>query len=310
MPTLDPGALFSRLRVTGRDRAKFVHNFCTNNIRDLKSGDSCEAFFTDVKARILAHGYVLALEDTLEIWSLPGTPDALASHLSRYIITEDVQITQIDDSRSIILDDNPAESQVLQSLGISLTQSRVTACSVGDSVQDRLVILRLFWAGGSLIAICGSNASMAHLHRNLMQSGTAIVTSDELDWLRISERFPVVGRDLSSEHLAPEADRSSKAISYTKGCYLGQEPIARLDALGHVNRSLVLIELKCDEAPGAFEGRDITTNSGQKAGTITSAAAGHVEGSTVVRGLAVIRCAMRNDVLSVDTHPVSVLSVQ
>ena len=56
--------------------------------------------------------------------------------------------------------------------------------------------------------------------------------------LRILERFPIVGRDLTEKNLAPEADRNSTAISYNKGCYLGQEPIARIDAMGHVNNKL------------------------------------------------------------------------
>ena len=83
---------FVRLRASGRDRAKFLHNFCTNNIKSLTDGQACEAFFTDVKARILAHGYVLALEDCHEIWVLSGDPEALRKHLNRYIITEDVTV--------------------------------------------------------------------------------------------------------------------------------------------------------------------------------------------------------------------------
>ena len=82
-----------RLRVTGRDRAKFLHNFCTNDVKALSEGTACEAFFTDVKARIIAHGYVIAFGDRHEIWLLAGTEADLQKHLTRYIITDDVAVT-------------------------------------------------------------------------------------------------------------------------------------------------------------------------------------------------------------------------
>jgi folate-binding Fe-S cluster repair protein YgfZ len=82
MPVVQNAFSFVRLLASGRDRAKFLHNFCTNNIKALETGSACEAFFTDVKARILAHGYVLAFEDAHEIWISPGDPAALLKHLA------------------------------------------------------------------------------------------------------------------------------------------------------------------------------------------------------------------------------------
>ena len=86
--TLLPGLI--RIRSKGDDRAKFLHNFCTNDINSMQSGTTCEAFFTSAKARIIGHGYILAGEGYHEIWMLPGNESSLLEHLNRYIISEDV----------------------------------------------------------------------------------------------------------------------------------------------------------------------------------------------------------------------------
>ena len=70
--TVYPVPQLVRIRLTGADRVTFLHNFCTNDVKGLSAGQACEAFFVNVKARILAHGYVLAGEDRHEIWMLPG----------------------------------------------------------------------------------------------------------------------------------------------------------------------------------------------------------------------------------------------
>jgi folate-binding protein YgfZ len=76
--------------------------------------------------------------------------------------------------------------------------------------------------------------------------------------------------DLSDEHLAPEAARTETAISFTKGCYLGQEPIARIDALGHINRELCRLKVESDTIPES--GDEVVDEGGQVLGVVSSAA--------------------------------------
>ena len=91
---------------------------------------------------------------------------------------------------------------------------------------------------------------------------------------------------MGNENLAPEAERNSISISYTKGCYLGQEPIARLDAMGHVNRALRVIELSGDCSIQEIIGRSLSTADGTVVGTLTSAAQGHAD---AIVGLAMVK---------------------
>ncbi len=100
-----------------------------------------------------------------------------------------------------------------------------------------------------------------------MPAGTAA-----FDALRTEAGFPLYGIDITDANLAQEVNRTAQAISFTKGCYLGQEPIARIDAMGHVNQQLRGIRLSAGPVPAA--GTEVLTTDGdpRKIGQITSAA--------------------------------------
>ncbi len=278
---------FARLRITGKDRAKFLHNFCTNNIKTLAAGIAVEAFFTDVKARILAHGYVLAFESSHEIWMLPGDSAALARHLSRYVITEDVTVIDLTPNNHMVVLRESSELLELSSFETLPAIAEGSSCGeLNDSMtaSTTLTFLRFSWATERLIAVAGSFEQISNLRLKI--PADVEVTSEKLEVLRIRERFPVIGRDMTNENMAPEAERNSIAISYTKGCYLGQEPIARLDAMGHVNRALRVIEFSGARSPQEIVGCSILTADNTLAGTLTSAAQA---GAQTIVGLAMVK---------------------
>lgn len=215
---------FSRLIVSGKDRASFLHNLSTNDIRSLAAGHSLEAFFCDAKAHVIAHGYILAFSEHHEIWLLNDSAERLETHLNRYIIREDVRITRLTECRTSVL--RAADSASVQAPAGLNWPDGVGSCASASGSEKPQTCLAFTWAGERLVVL----VSQFDLPSRMIAS--------ELEPLRILERYPVCGCDLSNEHLAPEADRNALAISYRKGCYLGQEPIARIDAMGHVNRTL------------------------------------------------------------------------
>lgn len=223
-----------RIRATGKDRAKFLHNFCTNNINNLSAGNACEAFFTDVKAKILAHGWVLAGEDCHELWMLPGDEQAILKHLNRYIITEDVTIESAPANWQAFAVMGPQSIDVLASAGINTPNTATDSWTATDHGS----VLVLEWAKVTLALVIVDSENSVSAWQSLTAAGAIAAGSIVFEHQRILEGFPIVGVDITGDNLAPEADRNAKAISYTKGCYLGQEPIARLDAMGHVNRQL------------------------------------------------------------------------
>ena len=214
------------LYVMGNDRASFLHNFCTNNINDLAVGQVCEAFFTDVKAKVLGHGYVAAGSDLLAIMTVGSDISRLQQHLSRYVITEDVTIETIE---------LPAFALCGQPHGED------AQADIKSEVSESATLIATNWDQHPVAFLFGDAAQRATWTTQLVQNGLSCcetATAESLADLRIREGYPVVDIDVSSDNMAPEAARIKQAISYTKGCYLGQEPIARLDAMGHVNRQL------------------------------------------------------------------------
>ncbi len=252
---------FSRIRVTGRDRAKFLHNFCTHDVKSLSNGKVRETFFTDMKARVLAHGCILAGDNHHELWMLPGDEPTILKHLNKYVITEDVVFQSISDVSSTLVAFSPvadpdicpemSDSIALLSATIGIELPQDENCWSGDDDPQTsvpAVALRICWASYPLLLISLPSEQFSTVWQNLLTAGFAAVDRSAFDRLRILERFPVFGIDITNEHLAPEADRNAAAISYTKGCYLGQEPIARLDAMGHINRALRTLRVEATTA--------------------------------------------------------------
>lgn len=228
---------FGHIRLTGRDRAKFLHNFCTNDINGLSVDKFCEAFFPDVKARILEHGWIGAHDNHHDIWMLAGNEQQLASHLSRYVITEDVNIATTSASQSTFVLLGPGAvshatscfepcRELTAGVSISKTETKLL-CTKWPNMDAVFVAVNANRAVDTWRLLCGGPVSRAGLQ--------------VFEHARIQSCYPLFGRDLTSQNIVPEADRNQSAVCYTKGCYLGQEPIARIDAMGHVNRKLCLL---------------------------------------------------------------------
>lgn len=222
----------THLQISGVDRASFLHNFCTNHIKGLSVGQGCEAFVTNVKGRILAHILVYAGPESLMIETVPGQASALMAHLDKYIITEDVQL----------FDRTSDWSQLYVSGANAALPGTTTPPEAGAGVRQVALAegyYRTFAFGSSPgWSLVGPKHLIDRWYASLVAAGALPGTIDLFEQLRIEAGFPHYGVDISEDNLAQEANRTRQAISFNKGCYLGQEPIARLDSMGHVNRSL------------------------------------------------------------------------
>lgn len=242
----------TRLVMTGSDRRSFLHNFCTNEIRGLADGASCEAFLLNVKGRILGHILVSAEEDRLSIGSVPGQGPALIQHLEKYHLLEDFQLTDCSGETCEFLVTGPASVKLLGEAGFDVSdlgvfQNRRVATPGDESVSDVLVQrFDMLCDPGFLLTVNGTGESLVS---RLEAAGISAGTEVAFEALRVAAGFPVYGIDLSVDNLPQEACRTAAAISFTKGCYLGQEPVARIHALGHVNRELRVLEIRGEETP-------------------------------------------------------------
>jgi tRNA-modifying protein YgfZ len=279
----------SQVRLTGADRAKFLHNFCTNDIKKLQPGQGCEAFLTSIKGRILGHLFVFAGESELTIDTVPGEDVKIRDHLDRYLITEDVQIEVVTDQARCAYVFGEAWPDFLRTAaGIDVDQLPPNGHLLTPRFPVSIRQIDLLSVRGFEFCI-ETGAADAFMESFVNAGGQAShpvqVAAAAFTAYRIDAGFPMYGVDLTDDHLAQEAARTEKAISFTKGCYLGQEPIARIDALGHVNRELRVVAFsEGDSLVAPVKVQDASTRA--ELGTLTSI--GRVPGSATV-GLGVLR---------------------
>ena len=281
----------TRLVMTGADRRNFLHNFCTNDVRGLADGASCEAFLLNVKGRILGHLFVSAEEDgRLWIGSVSGQAAPISEHLAKYHLLEDFQLSDCSVENCEFLVTGPAAAELLCEAGIDVTglavfQNRRLTLSAVEPASDVFVQrFDLLGPPGFLLTTTVSGTALAG---RLESAGLAAGAPAAFESLRIEAGFPVYGMDLSVDNLAQEACRTDRAISFTKGCYLGQEPVARIHALGHVNRELRVLEIRGEETPAVGTALLRPDNVEKEIGQLSSVSWSWQRGCAV--GIALVR---------------------
>jgi len=256
-------------RVAGRDAHKFLHNFCTNDIQKLPQTHGCEAFVTNVKARVLGHVFAFEASNevtgpAIDVFSFPGQEAPLLAHLDRYLIREEVTLEGRSDATATFLLSGTERLSEAESTNFGPYQQVVT------SVAGQSVLCHRFDLLGEHGQLVTCDRSIANEVRTLLTETGTFGSETDFEPRRIAAALPIYGVDVTEDQLAPEVGRPW-AISYTKGCYLGQEPIARIDALGHVNRLLRRLSFSAEFTPAV--GTPLVADD-KEIGTITSAAPG------------------------------------
>ena len=261
---------WTTVRVTGGDRASFLHNMCTNEVKGLSPGDGCEAFFTDVKGKIVAHALILAGDDEMLLLTVPAQAEKLIAHLDRYIIREDVRLADASAEVAWTLlmgqQASAAVDQLLPAASAQLSRPWSHATFVIGDHRAHLVRCDLPWCGGYLMG--ESSHHTEHLRPLLAAADVAACPENVWTAIRIESAWPLWGVDFDDSNLPQEVGRDAYAISFRKGCYLGQETVARIDALGHVNKKLVQIRFAGEAVPEA--GAELSQGE-QAVGRVTSA---------------------------------------
>jgi folate-binding protein YgfZ len=237
---------WSSISVTGADRQTFLSNFCTNDVKRLVPGTCCEAFFTNVKGKIVGHGVVHCRDAEMVFVGAPGQTSRLIEHLDRYVIREDVTLYDSTEVKSYLL---------VAGNRIGETSYLILPWDIIGRSDSRLNEV--------------DSGELADVVRSLAAKEFVVAGQEALEAARIEAGLPYYGIDFNEENLPQEVGRDLEAISFKKGCYLGQETVARIDALGHVNQRLVGLRFLGSDVPAA--GMEVIRD-GRVVGTVTSAA--------------------------------------
>ena len=263
-----------KVELRGPDAVPFLHNLSSNDVRALKPGSGCEAFLATAKAKLVAHLYVHRVaaperESTLALDVAPAVAETVLKHLGHYLISEQVEL--IDRTRDFA-QVNLAGPEAPRLLGGLLAGGlpdlaehqhvERTVAEVGCQIRryDRLGV-------PGFDIICPTDLAERVWHA-LTKAGAGPAGRDAYECLRIEAGTGEQGIDFSEENLVMELGRTGRAISYSKGCFPGQEPIVRSRDLGHVNWAFRGLRVAgIDPVPA---GAKVTTG-GKEVGRVTSA---------------------------------------
>jgi folate-binding protein YgfZ len=257
----------AQIELTGADRAKVLHGLCTNDINRLAPGDGCEAFLTNVQGKTTGYVNVFCTEQSLIIDTSPGLATEIIPALDRYIIREDVTLVDRSSQWGEVLVSGSQAKGLIESEFVGSVPPRQIGIGEGTIGDLQVQLRRLAYTSPACFVICCDAARVAALIAWLQRSSAVECSRDAVDTARIEMGVPIYGQDVTIDNLPQELARNELAISFTKGCYLGQETVARIDALGHVNRRLLGLRFSGEIVPPA--GTPITTN-GKQVAQITS----------------------------------------
>lgn len=242
-----------KLRLIGKDRIDFLHGMVTNDIKKLTPGMGLYAVFTNDKAKMLSDARIYCLPDALWIDLEPEVTEKIQKHLDKYTLASDVTIENLTESYGLLSIYGPPSVDFMTRITESVPpiEEHWTETFSLDGVS--ILYARNEITGEPGYDLYVPSDRLVQTWNFLIQRGVPIglqpVGLEALDWLRIEAGIPRFGIDMDESYFPMEAGLERRAISYTKGCYIGQETIARADALGRMNKRLMGLELTTPAPP-------------------------------------------------------------
>ena len=256
-----------KLDVLGGDRARFLNGQVSNDVLALKPGEGCRAALLDRQSHVLAELRVYALEDRIEVDLDRCALDRTVQRLARYVLASDVQLRDRTAELGLFSIQGPLALAVAERLTGASAIGLAEYGHLGAAFQRHPVRLRRSSrAGGLGVDILHPAGASLLLWRALVEAGAAPAGMTAVEAARIEAGIPRYGADVTECHLVQEAAYPD-AVSFTKGCYTGQEVVARVRSRGHVNRLRCGLVVDGSALPG-----DEVRAEGQRIGEVTSSA--------------------------------------
>jgi folate-binding protein YgfZ len=274
-----------RLCLLGKDRKTFLHGQVTNNIRDLAVGQGCYAALANNKGKMTADLNIYILENEILLDFEPGLTQKITERLEKFIIADDVQIVDVSSSFGLISVLGPAANPGIDLYTIREKDGRYTA----NTPRLREPATDIFFPMGEHVKLDAPQASL-----------------EAFETVRIERGIPRFGVDMDENTLVPEA--IEHAVSYSKGCYIGQEVIARIRTYGQVAKALRSLR-SASAAPIPKKGDKILKDE-KEVGWITSAVFSPKYKCPIALGYVRKECNQIGTQLTVNNSPVEIISVQ
>ncbi len=244
-----------RLLLRGADRRSYLQGLLSNDIAALTPGTGCYATLLTAQGRMISDMRVFELGDELLLDLEAAVTEAVRAHLDMFVITEDVTVEDVTATLAQIGLYGPKTGEILATLKAKGNAARYELASADIGVE-----------GVDLVVPSPDEAALIEV---LLEEGAVLINPETADVTRIEAGIPRFLVDMDSTTIPLEAGIEDRAISLTKGCYVGQEVIIRVlhRGGGRVAKKLVGLALDASAQPG-----DIVLQGAREIGRVTSAA--------------------------------------
>ncbi|MBN9617850.1 MAG: folate-binding protein YgfZ [Acidobacteriales bacterium 59-55] len=256
------------IRVSGKDRVRWLNGMVTNSVKELQPGKGCYTFMLSAQGRIQGDAYIFAEAEAFLLEAAADRVPGLIVLLGRFIIMDKVELADESGARAGLSLSGPRAVALLEQIGLS-------AALLGEleiqTVSWNSADITLIHAHSPLVPrfeIWAQAATIEALSKALLDAGAASCGAEAQEWLRLLEGTPRYGTDIRDREL-PQETGQIRALHFTKGCYLGQEIVERIRSRGNVHRAFTAFHLE-GSLPAA--GTPLEAD-GKPAGELTSVAA-------------------------------------
>jgi aminomethyltransferase len=269
------------LTVTGEDRVTFLQGMLSNDVKVLRPGEGTYAALLTQQGKIVSDVRVYADSGYVLLDVLAERVTAVISALEKFIVADDVELNVRDDEQPLIGLMGPAAAATLEAvLKAKLPEWQALSHQNLTVAGRALRVIAVGETNESGLLLCGAAAVRAEVWSALLAAGAQPIGMETLNVLRVEAGVPWYGIDMDDEVLLMETNLD-RAVSFTKGCYLGQEVVERVAARGHVNKKLTGLAIDGDQVPPPAttlraDGRDV--------GRITSAVRSPAHGRIIGLG--------------------------
>ncbi len=263
--------------VTGNDRLSWLNGMLTCDLAGKQPGDAVYGLQVGLKGRVVSDVVVVIDRERVVLFVQRSEAETIASMLDRHLMMEDALVEPAFDAWAAWLVHGPRSGEVL---------AAAREAEVIGGALDRTGL------GGAILATSGASVPSLPEAVRAKLAGMGGLLGDAAGWeaLRVAQGVPRFGADFDRESYPQEAGLEKTAVSFSKGCYLGQEVVCMLELRGHVKRKMV--SLVVDGAAGAADvppGATVSDEAGAPLGEVTSAAWNPPQGKLIA--LAMVKYA-------------------
>jgi folate-binding protein YgfZ len=267
-----------RLCIAGGDRVRFLHGQITNDVKSLRVGEGCYAALITAKGKMQSDMNIYCLPEELLLDFEPGLTAIVSERLQKYVIADDVQIIDVASNYGLLSVQGPKAESVIRAAGIGddLPAKPFGLVRKAETDFGELHLMnqpRLGTSGFDLLAATDRvKALKKKLVRAAKSAGGCECGSEAFEIARIEAGIPRFGADMDETINPLEAGLDARAISFNKGCYIGQEVISRIRTYSEVAKALRGLRL-ADDLQNLPQKGDKLFHDGKEAGFVTSATA-------------------------------------